>query len=67
VAVAIVAPGRGDGDGRVHRVEEARRIGRRTVVRNLQHIGAQQLGPEQQLLLRHRVDVAGQQDATVSS
>jgi hypothetical protein len=45
VAVAIVAPGRGDGDGRVHRVEEARRIGRRTVVRNLQHIGAQQLGP----------------------
>lgn len=65
MTVRVVASDGDDGHGRMHRIEKARRVGRATVMRDLQHVGAQLLGPREELLFSQHVGVTGQQDAAV--
>jgi hypothetical protein len=59
VAVAVVGPDRRDRDGGADSVEEAVGVGRRSVMWDLEHIGAQQVGAGEQAALGGLVGVAG--------
>ena len=61
MAVGVVHPHRRDRDPRLHRLEERRQLVPAAVVRNLQHVGPQVPPGGQEVRLRLRFDVAGEQ------
>ena len=66
MAVGVVRPHRRDGNSRPHRLEERRELVPTAVVRHLEHIGPQVSPGGQEVGLRLRLDVAGEQQHEAS-
>jgi hypothetical protein len=65
MAVVVVPPDADEGDLSPDRLQKPRRVRVATMVRNLQHVGADAFGPAQQERLRHVLCIAGEQHPAV--